>query len=129
MKASRGHTAARTAWEPRSEPGGQLLEVRLKLGAVVVDVGINIVEGRPVGDVDYDSAARVVSAVTPVTGGVGPLTNAILLTHLMRAARNQAEGRTPPGAGSLRASAPAAGAVSRATPIPAPSIPTSQPAR
>jgi methylenetetrahydrofolate dehydrogenase (NADP+)/methenyltetrahydrofolate cyclohydrolase len=84
----------------------------LRPGAVVVDVGINVVEGRLVGDVDFDSAARVASAITPVPGGVGPLTNAILLTHLMWAARNQAEGRTAPGAGSIR-----------------PSIPTSQPAR
>ncbi len=78
----------------------------LRPGAVVVDVGINVVEGRLVGDVDFDSAARVVSAITPVPGGVGPLTNAILLTHLVRAARNQAEGRTAPGAGSLRPSIP-----------------------
>ena len=76
----------------------------LKPGAVVVDVGINVVEGRLVGDVDFDSAARVASAITPVPGGVGPLTNAILLTHLVLAARNQAEGRTAPGAGSVRPS-------------------------
>ena len=78
----------------------------LKPGAVVVDVGINVVEGHLVGDVDFNSAARVVSAITPVPGGVGPLTNAILLTHLVRAARNQAEGRTAPGAGSLHLSIP-----------------------
>ena len=70
-------------------------------GAVVVDVGINVVEGRLVGDVDFESARRVASAITPVPGGVGPLTNALLLTHLVRAARNQAEGRTAPGAPSL----------------------------
>jgi methylenetetrahydrofolate dehydrogenase (NADP+)/methenyltetrahydrofolate cyclohydrolase len=74
----------------------------LKPGSVVVDVGINVVEGRLVGDVDFESAVRVASAITPVPGGVGPLTNAILLTHLVWAARNQAEGRTAPGAGSLR---------------------------
>jgi methylenetetrahydrofolate dehydrogenase (NADP+)/methenyltetrahydrofolate cyclohydrolase len=68
---------------------------------VVVDVGINVVEGRLVGDVDFESCARVASAITPVPGGVGPLTNAILLTHLVRAARNQAEGHTAPGASSL----------------------------
>ena len=73
----------------------------LRPGAVVVDVGINVVEGRLVGDVDFESCARVASAITPVPGGVGPLTNAILLTHLVRAARNQAEGRTAPGASSL----------------------------
>jgi methylenetetrahydrofolate dehydrogenase (NADP+)/methenyltetrahydrofolate cyclohydrolase len=97
----------------------------LKPGAVVVDVGINVVEGRLVGDVDFDSAATVASAITPVPGGVGPLTNAILLTHLVWAARNQAEGRTAPGAPSLRAGAPAAGPTAAPT---APSTPTPQPA-
>jgi methylenetetrahydrofolate dehydrogenase (NADP+) / methenyltetrahydrofolate cyclohydrolase len=73
----------------------------LKPGAVVVDVGINVVDGRLVGDVDFASAAPVVSAIAPVPGGVGPLTNAILLTHLMRAARNLAEGRMDAGTRSL----------------------------
>ena len=62
----------------------------LKPGAVVVDVGINVVGERIVGDVDFDSAARVASAITPVPGGVGPLTNALLLAHLMRAAEGRA---------------------------------------
>ena len=62
----------------------------LKPGAVVVDVGFNVVDGRIVGDVDFESAARVASAITPVPGGVGPLTNAILLTHLIRAAERNA---------------------------------------
>lgn len=73
----------------------------LKPGAVVVDVGINVVEGHLVGDVDMASAGPVVSAIAPVPGGVGPLTNAILLTHLMRAARNLAEGRLDAGTQSL----------------------------
>ena len=64
----------------------------LKPGAVVVDVGINVVDGKLVGDVDFASAAPVVSAITPVPGGVGPLTNALLLTHLIRAAERQATG-------------------------------------
>lgn len=78
----------------------------LKPGAVVVDVGINVVEGRLVGDVDFESASRVASAITPVPGGVGPLTNAILLTHLVRAARNRATGQVPLGAQSLVPSMP-----------------------
>lgn len=65
----------------------------LKPGAVVVDVGINLVDGQLVGDVDFDSASRVASAITPVPGGVGPLTNALLLTHLTRAAERQAAAR------------------------------------
>lgn len=61
----------------------------LKPGAVVVDVGINVVDGRLVGDVDFASARELASAITPVPGGVGPLTNALLLTHLVRAAERQ----------------------------------------
>lgn len=63
----------------------------LKPGAVVVDVGINMVGDRLVGDVDFESAVQVASAITPVPGGVGPLTNALLLSHLVRAAQRQAD--------------------------------------
>jgi methylenetetrahydrofolate dehydrogenase (NADP+)/methenyltetrahydrofolate cyclohydrolase len=68
----------------------------LSPGVVVVDVGINVVPDgqgaeRLVGDVEFDSARDVVSAITPVPGGVGPLTNALLLSHLLRAATDQAE--------------------------------------
>jgi methylenetetrahydrofolate dehydrogenase (NADP+)/methenyltetrahydrofolate cyclohydrolase len=65
----------------------------LKPGAVVVDVGINMVDGQIRGDVDFESASQVASAITPVPGGVGPLTNALLLTHLIRAAEKQAAAR------------------------------------
>jgi methylenetetrahydrofolate dehydrogenase (NADP+)/methenyltetrahydrofolate cyclohydrolase len=61
----------------------------LRRGAVVVDIGINVVDGRIVGDVDFESARLVASAITPVPGGVGPLTNALLLAHLVRAALGQ----------------------------------------
>ena len=61
----------------------------LRRGAVVVDVGINVVDGSIVGDVDFETASRVASAITPVPGGVGPLTNALLLAHLVRAALGQ----------------------------------------
>jgi methylenetetrahydrofolate dehydrogenase (NADP+)/methenyltetrahydrofolate cyclohydrolase len=63
----------------------------LSPGVVVVDVGINVVGDKLLGDVDFESARDVVSAITPVPGGVGPLTNALLLTHLLRAATDQAE--------------------------------------
>ena len=63
----------------------------LSPGVVVVDVGINVVGEELVGDVDFESAKDVVAAITPVPGGVGPLTNALLLRHLLRAARDQAE--------------------------------------
>jgi methylenetetrahydrofolate dehydrogenase (NADP+)/methenyltetrahydrofolate cyclohydrolase len=69
---------------------GLVTGAMLKPGAVVVDVGINVVDGRLVGDVDFASAREVAAAITPVPGGVGPLTNALLLTHLIRAAERQA---------------------------------------
>jgi methylenetetrahydrofolate dehydrogenase (NADP+) / methenyltetrahydrofolate cyclohydrolase len=68
---------------------GLVTGAMLKPGAVVVDVGINVVDGRIVGDVEFESAREVASAITPVPGGVGPLTNALLLTHLIRAAERQ----------------------------------------
>jgi methylenetetrahydrofolate dehydrogenase (NADP+)/methenyltetrahydrofolate cyclohydrolase len=59
-------------------------------GAVVVDVGINRVErdgeSTLVGDVDYESAREVAGAITPVPGGVGPMTRAMLLVNTVRAA-------------------------------------------
>jgi methylenetetrahydrofolate dehydrogenase (NADP+)/methenyltetrahydrofolate cyclohydrolase len=69
---------------------GLVTGAMLRPGAVVVDVGINVVDGRIVGDVDFESARAVASAITPVPGGVGPLTNALLLTHLIRAAERHA---------------------------------------
>jgi methylenetetrahydrofolate dehydrogenase (NADP+)/methenyltetrahydrofolate cyclohydrolase len=78
----------------------------LSRGVVVVDVGINVVEGGIVGDVDFASASAVASAITPVPGGVGPVTNALLLTHVMRAARSQAadepSGQRAPAVGVIR---------------------------
>ena len=59
-------------------------------GAVVIDCGINVLaDGRIVGDVDLPSVLPVAGAVTPVPGGVGPVTNAVLMEHLARAARAQ----------------------------------------
>ena len=62
-------------------------------GAVVVDVGINVVGDAIVGDVEFASAKLVAGAISPVPGGVGPVTNALLLTHLVRAAVRQADAR------------------------------------
>jgi methylenetetrahydrofolate dehydrogenase (NADP+)/methenyltetrahydrofolate cyclohydrolase len=60
----------------------------IKPGAVVLDAGYNKVAGRAkdVGDVHYDSAVEVASAITPVPGGVGPMTIAMLLSNTLRAA-------------------------------------------
>jgi methylenetetrahydrofolate dehydrogenase (NADP+)/methenyltetrahydrofolate cyclohydrolase len=68
-------------------------------GAVVVDVGMNRVDDpqakrgyRLVGDVDYEHAAQRASAITPVPGGVGPMTIAMLLRNTVRAARSTHDG-------------------------------------
>jgi methylenetetrahydrofolate dehydrogenase (NADP+)/methenyltetrahydrofolate cyclohydrolase len=62
----------------------------LKPGATVIDVGINRTEEGLVGDVDFDSAASVAGAVTPVPGGVGPMTIACLLRNTLVAAHRRA---------------------------------------
>ena len=60
----------------------------VKDGAVVVDVGMNRLEGKKVtGDVDYESVAPKCSLITPVPGGVGPMTIAMLLSNTYKAAR------------------------------------------
>jgi methylenetetrahydrofolate dehydrogenase (NADP+) / methenyltetrahydrofolate cyclohydrolase len=60
----------------------------VKEGATVVDVGMNRTEDGLVGDVDYDAVKEVASAITPVPGGVGPMTIAMLLSNVVRLARN-----------------------------------------
>ena len=66
----------------------------MRPGAVVIDCGINVLaDGRVTGDVDLPSVLPVASAVTPVPGGVGPVTNAVLMEHLASAARRQLEAR------------------------------------
>jgi methylenetetrahydrofolate dehydrogenase (NADP+)/methenyltetrahydrofolate cyclohydrolase len=73
----------------------------LRPGAIVIDVGINRIAGaetgktRLVGDVDFASAAEVAGAITPVPGGVGPMTIAVLLRNTMVAAHRR-EGLDPP---------------------------------
>ena len=62
----------------------------LKPGAVVIDVGINRLENQLVGDVDFESARNVAGWITPVPGGVGPLTVTMLLENTLMAAHLQA---------------------------------------
>ncbi|UYY75867.1 bifunctional methylenetetrahydrofolate dehydrogenase/methenyltetrahydrofolate cyclohydrolase FolD [Sphingomonas sp. R1] len=62
----------------------------LKPGATVIDVGINRTENGLVGDVDFDGAASVAGAITPVPGGVGPMTIACLLRNTLVAAHRNA---------------------------------------
>jgi len=58
----------------------------VKNGAVVVDVGINYQNGKLCGDVEFDSVREVASAITPVPGGIGPMTIAMLLQNTLEAA-------------------------------------------
>jgi methylenetetrahydrofolate dehydrogenase (NADP+)/methenyltetrahydrofolate cyclohydrolase len=62
----------------------------IKPGAVVIDVGVNRLEEGLVGDVDFAAAAEVAAAITPVPGGVGPMTIAMLLVNTLQAARGRA---------------------------------------
>jgi len=59
----------------------------VKPGAVVIDVGINRVDDKLVGDVDFEAVKEVASAITPVPGGVGPMTIAMLLRNTLTAAQ------------------------------------------
>ena len=62
----------------------------VKPGAAVIDVGINRVDGKIVGDVDYDAVSEVAGYITPVPGGVGQMTIAMLLSNTLDAAAKQA---------------------------------------
>ncbi|MBV1694374.1 MAG: bifunctional methylenetetrahydrofolate dehydrogenase/methenyltetrahydrofolate cyclohydrolase FolD [Hyphomicrobiales bacterium] len=71
----------------------------IKPGAILIDVGINRIDAgagrtRLVGDVDYDDCVKVAGAITPVPGGVGPMTIACLLANTLAAARTRAGDRT-----------------------------------
>jgi methylenetetrahydrofolate dehydrogenase (NADP+)/methenyltetrahydrofolate cyclohydrolase len=92
---------SRTAALPTVARGADVLVVAIgrarqvgadfvKPGATVIDVGINEVDGGIVGDVDYDAVASIAGAITPVPGGVGPLTNIMLLRNTVAAARETA---------------------------------------
>jgi len=62
----------------------------VKDGAIVIDIGINkLDDGRLVGDVDFENVSKKASYITPVPGGVGPMTIAMLLSNTIKAARNR----------------------------------------
>ena len=65
----------------------------VKEGAVVVDVGINRTDDGLCGDVDFEALRQIASHITPVPGGVGPLTVTMLLENTLMAARLQAEAK------------------------------------
>lgn len=65
----------------------------VKEGAVVIDVAMNRApEGRWRGDVDFDAVAERASYITPVPGGVGPVTRAVLMRNLLQAAQRLLNG-------------------------------------
>lgn len=74
------------AGTPRAISGSMV-----KPGATVIDVGINRTDSGLVGDVDFDSVSEVAGAITPVPGGVGPMTVAMLLSNTIDAAGQQLE--------------------------------------
>jgi len=86
----RGDIVVAAAGRPRMIKGDWL-----KPGAVVIDVGITRVDGKLIGDVDFASASEVAGAITPVPGGVGPMTIAVLLRNTLVAAHARA-GLSPP---------------------------------
>jgi len=61
----------------------------LKPGAVVIDFGVNFVDGQMCGDVDFESAQAVAGMITPVPGGTGPMTNVMLMHNVIEAAKRQ----------------------------------------
>jgi len=71
----------------------------IKAGAVVIDVGINrSADGALCGDADYESCARLASAITPVPGGVGPMTITMLLANTIEAAERTLRAQVPQSA-------------------------------
>jgi methylenetetrahydrofolate dehydrogenase (NADP+) / methenyltetrahydrofolate cyclohydrolase len=66
-------------------------------GATVIDVGTNRTDDGLVGDVDFEAARERAGAITPVPGGVGPMTRAMLLVNTLRAARRSTDNRTSVG--------------------------------
>jgi methylenetetrahydrofolate dehydrogenase (NADP+)/methenyltetrahydrofolate cyclohydrolase len=65
-------------------------------GAIVIDVGTNRTDEGLVGDVDFESVKEKAGAITPVPGGVGPMTRAMLLSNTLTAARRAAEAGSAP---------------------------------
>ena len=61
----------------------------VKKNAVVIDVGINRVDDKLYGDVDYDDVLDKVRKITPVPGGVGPMTVVMLMSNVLEAYKNQ----------------------------------------
>jgi methylenetetrahydrofolate dehydrogenase (NADP+)/methenyltetrahydrofolate cyclohydrolase len=63
----------------------------IKPGAVVLDFGVNFVDGKMCGDVDFEEAVQTAGMITPVPGGTGPMTNVMLLRNVLEAAERQVQ--------------------------------------
>ena len=75
---------------------GTIVADMVKPGAVVIDVGMNRLEsGKLVGDVEFEAAAERAAWITPVPGGVGPMTVAMLMTNTLRAAELREASQAP----------------------------------
>lgn len=70
---------------------GMVTADMVKPGATVIDVGINRVNGKTVGDVDYEAVKAVAGAITPVPGGVGSVTTTMVIENIVKAAEKQLE--------------------------------------
>ena len=81
-----GNIATAEAAKDLIERGVDAIKVGIGPGAVVIDVGMNRVDGKLCGDVDYAAVSEVASAITPVPGGVGPMTIAMLMKNTVRSA-------------------------------------------
>lgn len=66
-----------------------ITEDMVKDEAVIIDVGINRVDGKLIGDVDFENVSKKASFITPVPGGVGPMTMAMLMKNVLKANRNR----------------------------------------
>ena len=66
---------------------GLITKEMVKEGAIVIDIGINRVGNKLVGDVDFDEVSKLCSYITPVPGGVGPMTIAMLLSNTLKATK------------------------------------------
>ncbi|MFP4199459.1 MAG: bifunctional 5,10-methylenetetrahydrofolate dehydrogenase/5,10-methenyltetrahydrofolate cyclohydrolase [Halanaerobium sp.] len=60
----------------------------LNENSIVIDVGTNFIDGKLLGDIDFDSAAEKVKAITPVPGGVGTVTNQVLMRNIVKSFKN-----------------------------------------
>ena len=67
---------------------GMITEEYMGEGQVIIDVGINVVDGKLVGDIDYEAAMKKAAYATPVPGGVGTVTTSCLLLNTIKSAEN-----------------------------------------